>query len=196
MFSSYQLLQASSGPTGISMQDTTMTTQDGDSAISAGVPDKGKSSERSPHSSPKSTPPSAPLTPEEQAAQDQENADAAEQAESTIVVDDENEFDDAGYGTDSRMSESTSMSSLVQNYVYENGWRYHKFREGRYNFPNDDTEQARENMKHSVMITLCQTLHFAPIVEGPQNILDMGTGTGTWAIESTFVNLNTPRGLT
>lgn len=39
-------------------------------------------------------------------------------------------------------------------------------------------------MKHAMMVNLCQTLHFAPIGDNPQNILDMGTGTGIWAIES------------
>jgi methylase of polypeptide subunit release factors len=39
-------------------------------------------------------------------------------------------------------------------------------------------------LKHAMMVNLCQTLHFAPIGDNPQNILDMGTGTGIWAIDS------------
>lgn len=40
-------------------------------------------------------------------------------------------------------------------------------------------------MKHAMVVNLCGgRLHFAPIGENPQNILDMGTGTGIWAIES------------
>jgi hypothetical protein len=69
--------------------------------------------------------------------------------------------------------------------MFENGRRYHKFREGAYNFPNDETEQDREDMKHAMVVNLCgRRLHFADIGENPQNILDMGTGTGIWAIES------------
>jgi hypothetical protein len=79
---------------------------------------------------------------------------------------------------------STSLAPSVRDYTFENGRRYHKFREGQYNFPNDDSEQDREDMKHNMMVNLCQTLHFAPIGRDPGNILDMGTGTGIWAIES------------
>lgn len=59
------------------------------------------------------------------------------------------------------------------------------FREGAYNFPNDESEQDREDMKHAMVLDLCGgKLHFADIGKNPQNILDMGTGTGIWAIES------------
>ena len=69
--------------------------------------------------------------------------------------------------------------------MYENGRRYHRFREGTYNFPNDDVEQEREDMKHAMVKLLCsQKLHFAPIGDYPQEVLDVGTGTGIWAIES------------
>jgi len=44
-------------------------------------------------------------------------------------------------------------------------------------------EQDREDMKHAMIMFLCQQLHFAPIGPNPQNVLDMGTGTGIWAIE-------------
>lgn len=126
------------------------------------------------------------LTAEEEAAQATEGADAAQQAENTIAVDNNrhSSFSDAGYVTDSVGSASTSLASTVRDYTFENGRRYHKFREGVYNFPNDDSEQDREDMKHAMMVNLCQQLHFAPIGENPQNILDMGTGTGIWAIES------------
>ncbi|CCU82865.1 unnamed protein product [Blumeria hordei] len=91
---------------------------------------------------------------------------------------------DAGYFTDSIVSATTSISSSVRDYTFENGWRYHKFREGAYNFPNDDLEQDREDMKHAMIVKLCGgRLHFAPIGTNPQNVLDIGTGTGIWAIE-------------
>ncbi|KAM0439780.1 hypothetical protein ACHAPT_000875 [Fusarium lateritium] len=91
---------------------------------------------------------------------------------------------DAGYESDSVTSASTSIGSSVRDYMYENGRRYHSFREGVYNFPNDDVEQEREDMKHAMVKLLCsQNLHFAPIGANPQNILDIGTGTGIWAIE-------------
>ncbi|KAI0830422.1 S-adenosyl-L-methionine-dependent methyltransferase [Hypoxylon sp. FL0890] len=80
-------------------------------------------------------------------------------------------------------ADSISMSEDVRDYVFENSRRYHKYSEGRYHFPNDDAEQEREDMQHAMIMLLCDgKLHFAPL-ENPQSILDMGTGTGIWAID-------------
>jgi hypothetical protein len=124
-------------------------------------------------------------------AETQEDLDAVAQAEEggEIAVDSEDVSTDAGYESDSRTSASTSLASSVRDYAFENGRRYHKFREGRYAFPNDDVEQEREDMKHAMVKMLCQQLHFAPIGPKPQEILDIGTGTGIWAIESEFYSL-------
>jgi hypothetical protein len=130
------------------------------------------------------------LSPSEQAAQDLENSAAVQQAQNQIDIDSGADAQsitsasESGYETDTLGSASTSLASGVRDYAFENGRRYHKFREGTYNFPNDDSEQEREDMKHSMMVNLCQTLHFAPLGDNPQQILDMGTGTGIWAIES------------
>ncbi|KAI5460967.1 S-adenosyl-L-methionine-dependent methyltransferase [Mariannaea sp. PMI_226] len=49
--------------------------------------------------------------------------------------------------------------------------------------PNDDEEQNRENMKHGLVVYICgDKLHLAPL-DHPQKILDIGTGTGIWAID-------------
>ncbi|OLN81351.1 putative transporter C11D3.18C 8 [Colletotrichum chlorophyti] len=66
---------------------------------------------------------------------------------------------------------------------FEHMRRYHKYKEGSYHFPNDDPEQERENMKHFLVVYLSEgALHEVPLVN-PQRILDVGTGTGAWAIE-------------
>ncbi|RDL41662.1 S-adenosyl-L-methionine-dependent methyltransferase [Venustampulla echinocandica] len=126
------------------------------------------------------------LSPEDQAIQDLEHSSAAQQAQDGIDVDsgtDGQSVSDAGYETDSIGTGTTSLASSIRNYAFENGRRYHRFREGAYNFPNDDSEQEREDMKHAMVVNLCQELHYAPIGSNPQNILDLGTGTGIWAIE-------------
>lgn len=93
---------------------------------------------------------------------------------------------DDGYDTESVSGDSTSLASNVRDYIFENNRRYHKYKEGRYLIPNDDPEQEREDMKHAMIVHLCGgKLHFAPL-EDPQEILDIGTGTGIWAIDSTF----------
>ncbi|PNY25090.1 Phosphoethanolamine N-methyltransferase 1 [Tolypocladium capitatum] len=116
--------------------------------------------------------------------------DALSQAEESIVADSldgrrmMDDESDGGYDSDGFASASTSAESSVRDYLYENGRRYHRFREGSYNFPNDDVEQEREDMKHAMVKLLCsQKLHFAPIGSHPQEVLDIGTGTGIWAIE-------------
>jgi hypothetical protein len=136
------------------------------------------------------------LSAAEQEAQDENAAAVAQalaQAQASIAVDSASdvEVSDAGYETDSLRSGSTSISSSVRDYMFENGRRYHRFREGAYNFPNDESEQEREDMKHAMVMNLCQTLHFAPIYENPGNILDLGTGTGAWAIDSTSCRCST-----
>jgi len=159
-----------------------MTSPPNDSAISVAT-----TSQPQPYQTHTDVPkPPSPLTAEEQEAQDLEHTAAAQQAQDQIDVDsgeDGQSISDAGYESASLGSASTSISSAVRDYAFENGRRYHKFREGAYNFPNDDSEQDREDMKHAMMVNLCQRLHFAPLVEGGGNILDMGTGTGIWAIE-------------
>jgi hypothetical protein len=86
-----------------------------------------------------------------QAAQEADALDAAQQAETTIQARyDASSSDSAsdtgyssGYSSDSDSARSMSLSSSVRDYPFENGRRYNRFREGRYNFPNDDLEQER-----------------------------------------------------
>lgn len=75
---------------------------------------------------------------------------ALEQAEEgSIVIDNDDLGTDDGYGTDSNTTASTSLAESMRDYMYENGRRYHKFREGRYNFPNDDVECVTRQSTHS-----------------------------------------------
>ncbi|KAL2269639.1 hypothetical protein VTJ83DRAFT_1823 [Remersonia thermophila] len=113
----------------------------------------------------------------------EEQAAVQQAEEGSIVVDSDELGTDDGYGSDNNTTASTSLAESVRDYIYENGRRYHRFREGRYNFPNDDVEQQREDMKHAMVKMLCGQLYFAPIGDHPHEILDIGTGTGIWAIE-------------
>ncbi|OLN92127.1 Demethylmenaquinone methyltransferase 1 [Colletotrichum chlorophyti] len=100
------------------------------------------------------------------------------------------EADDAepsenGYatGSDTSSNGSTSLASSVRDFNFENKRRYHRFKEGRYLLPNDDAEQDREDMKHALVVHICEgSLHSTPL-DKPQKILDVGTGTGIWAMD-------------
>ncbi|KAI9829801.1 MAG: hypothetical protein M1826_005378 [Phylliscum demangeonii] len=120
------------------------------------------------------THPAAPI----QSAQNQQ------QHQAPIEVDTDLQSEgDSAYG-DEISTYSASLTSSVVNYQYENGRRYHAFREGSYVFPNDEQENDRLDIhSHMVNITLDGRMHLAPIGPNPQRILDLGTGTGIWAIE-------------
>lgn len=114
--------------------------------------------------------------------------DGDNEGEAVIEADPRAPNVDDGYvsASDGGSAASTSISSSIRDYNFENRRRYHKFREGRYFLPNDDIEQEREYMKHAMVMNLCEgRLHYAPLAN-PQNILDIGTGIGIWAIDSEF----------
>jgi hypothetical protein len=79
----------------------------------------------------------------------------AHQAENIIeaVDSDEDEGYD-GYVSETATRASSSLSSTARDYAFENGRRYHKFREGQYQFPNDEPEQAREDSMEPIPFIL------------------------------------------
>ncbi|KAK0610315.1 Secondary metabolism regulator LAE1 [Lasiodiplodia hormozganensis] len=80
---------------------------------------------------------------------------------------------------------STSLASSVREYKMEHGRRFHAYKDGAYNFPNDDKEQDRLDMVHHMqMLAKDKKLFLAPLSAPPKRILDVGTGTGIWAIEA------------
>ncbi|KAJ5899083.1 hypothetical protein N7495_003827 [Penicillium taxi] len=81
-------------------------------------------------------------------------------------------------------SDTTSLSSSLLYYEYENGRRYHSNRTDFGNrMPNDEAEQDRMDLAHHIWrLLLDGELYKAPI-ENPQKILDLGTGTGIWALD-------------
>lgn len=83
------------------------------------------------------------------------------------------------------LESSQSFASSVRDYLYENGRRYHAYRQGKYPLPNDEREQDRLDLVHYLWKELVNgDLYRAPI--SPSNthrILDFGTGTGNWAFE-------------
>ncbi|KAH7166430.1 S-adenosyl-L-methionine-dependent methyltransferase [Dactylonectria macrodidyma] len=111
-----------------------------------------------------------------------EDVSALGQSGVAIEAETESEYDtSSNYASD--VSETTSTTSSVRNFVYENGRGYHSYRPGQYLLPNDETEQNRLDITHHVFSLtldgdLCRTK-----LENPQSILDIGTGTGIWAID-------------
>ncbi|TKA68710.1 hypothetical protein B0A49_03243 [Cryomyces minteri] len=110
-------------------------------------------------------------------------------AEEDLSMDDDFRPDDASSYSDydDQSDASSFLSSLLssaEDYYWENGRRYHAQGGGRYLLPNDETELDREDMKHHMwMLVTSGRLHLSPIARDPQKILDLGTGTGIWAMQ-------------
>ncbi|KAF5026816.1 hypothetical protein F66182_1100 [Fusarium sp. NRRL 66182] len=85
---------------------------------------------------------------------------------------------------DLEVDDNLDANDSVLNSSFENGRRYHAFREGTYLVPNDDEEQDRMDLVHHIYsLILDGKLHLAPIDNNVQRVLDLGTGTGIWAID-------------
>ncbi|KAL7274387.1 ATPase [Rhizina undulata] len=82
--------------------------------------------------------------------------------------------------------EAHPLTSIARNYKYENGRRYHGYKEGKYVLPNDEAEQDRlDLLHHCCLLALRGQLFVAPVDADwrPKRILDVGTGSGIWAID-------------
>ncbi|KAE8396576.1 S-adenosyl-L-methionine-dependent methyltransferase [Aspergillus alliaceus] len=104
-----------------------------------------------------------------------------------ILVDDNSSGDENDDDDCSRLTSAsglTSLSASITDYRFENGRRYHAYHEGTYIGPNDEAEQDRMGLVHHIYSLLLEgKLHLAPLGKSPRHVLDLGTGTGLWAID-------------
>ncbi|KAF9876781.1 methyltransferase domain-containing protein [Colletotrichum karsti] len=129
--------------------------------------------------------------------------------EDQIAIDekqvDERAYDLAGVSANKRVSESsnlaykrnlnaqslssskTSIADSILNFRIENGRTYHAYKDGKYSYPNDEREKSRLDLQHNqFLLSLNGKLGLAPPNEENsevKRVLDVGTGTGIWAIE-------------
>lgn len=83
-------------------------------------------------------------------------------------------------------TDTTSLASSLQEYLEENGRRYHAYYGPDKNLmPTDEVEQERLDIHHELMLLIAgNELYKAPIKKGAHHkVLDLGTGTGIWAID-------------
>ncbi|KAF4446955.1 hypothetical protein F53441_9426 [Fusarium austroafricanum] len=104
-------------------------------------------------------------------------------AEEQGVIEVDNDSD-SSYSKSTGITDTESLRSSIMAFKWENGRRYHAYQEGAYWAPNDDRQQEAEDLMHEVYrIILNDELYEAPIGDSPQKVLDVGCGTGIWAIE-------------
>lgn len=88
--------------------------------------------------------------------------------------------EESDYAASSFGSDTTSISSSVFAYHYENGRRYTSQRKSGENYalPNDETEQERLDLMHHLFLLFMKGDLFLAPISDPKKVLDVGTGTG------------------
>ena len=91
---------------------------------------------------------------------------------------------DEAYAESTTTSYVTSIKSEISKGVLENERLYPSYGQHDYGMPIDDDELDRMDLQHRKYELVIGDKHFlAPIGPTPQRILDLGTGTGIWALD-------------
>ncbi|KAK3353957.1 S-adenosyl-L-methionine-dependent methyltransferase [Lasiosphaeria hispida] len=107
--------------------------------------------------------------------------DANEQPDFAPDLDEEVNDADANSLAD---SSTTSITSSLLHYRTLHGRTYQASQTTEYWAPNDDTHVGAFDVAHQwLTMMLGDKLYQAPIGDDPKAILDLGTGTGIWAID-------------
>ncbi|KAK1636811.1 hypothetical protein BDP81DRAFT_428403 [Colletotrichum phormii] len=71
--------------------------------------------------------------------------------------------DNGGSEIESIDSSNTSVSSSILDYRFENGRTYHRYKDGKYNIPDDEREMDRLDLQHHIcLMTLGGRLGLTP----------------------------------
>ncbi|KAM6524482.1 hypothetical protein FALCPG4_010094 [Fusarium falciforme] len=131
----------------------------------------------------------APPSPERQQGSPNSQGGSEHHVEPTIEIENAIAADnDSTLGEEPDRS-YVSLSSSIMAYREENGRRYHALSSGKYVLPNDDAENDRLDLQHELYVrTLHGELALCPKARDAKRVLDIGTGTGSWAIDYADVN--------
>ncbi|EQB55382.1 hypothetical protein CGLO_04696 [Colletotrichum gloeosporioides Cg-14] len=126
----------------------------------------------------------APANATENEAPDENTQNVADRQ--VVLLADEGIENDEG-DLRSLASSSQSLNSSIFDHRFENGRTYHKYKDGKYKLPNDETENDRLDLQHHLFrLTFNGRLANCPLLEQDVDIgrvLDLGCGTGIWCLE-------------
>ncbi|KAL8836587.1 MAG: hypothetical protein Q9176_006224 [Flavoplaca citrina] len=136
--------------------------------------------------SPSSHPRTLHLSNQQQDLQCHSHPPTTDEPNNDINIDETPTYADSAYDDAASLNGSVTdtLESAYSRYRWENGRRYHSYRDGAYWGPNDETHNDQQDIAHHAWrLALNNKLYLAPIQKNPERILDVGTGTGIWAIE-------------
>ncbi|KAK1772059.1 S-adenosyl-L-methionine-dependent methyltransferase [Phialemonium atrogriseum] len=109
----------------------------------------------------------------------------AELIPAELPEDNEDDDNDSALGVNDALSSTASVASSVLHYRTIQGRTYHSERYNtEYIMPNDDRQSESIDITHHYLtLLLGGKLFLAPIKDDIQKALDVGTGTGIWAID-------------
>ncbi|KAH8895803.1 S-adenosyl-L-methionine-dependent methyltransferase [Thozetella sp. PMI_491] len=113
-------------------------------------------------------------------------ATAPEETQQRIELDPEVVADDGDSAIDeeSIRGSTASLTSSILEYRSINGRTYQSSKTTEYWAPNDEKHLESFDIAHQwVTMMLGDKLYVAPIGDNPHHILDLGTGSGIWAID-------------
>lgn len=119
------------------------------------------------------------------AAHQQQSGDAApDLIGETLEADSYGDRDSALGDEDFRSSASSFTSVTSANFHHAYGKRYHAYSDAHYILPNNEQEMDRLELQHRIWdVMLSGRLHLAPIRQDISHAIDLGCGTGAWAID-------------
>ncbi|EFX06485.1 methyltransferase type 11 [Grosmannia clavigera kw1407] len=134
-------------------------------------------------------------TPAQPAVNEATTVPPVAQAASTVLPanhwvqqDEENPVDtdaDSTYSISDELSSTASITSSILRYREINGRTYHAEQgDVQYWASNDETQSESMDINHHVLLLSTNNkLYFAPLKDDVHRVLDIGTGTGMWAID-------------
>ncbi|KAI8712342.1 hypothetical protein NCS52_01332000 [Fusarium sp. LHS14.1] len=121
----------------------------------------------------------------EQQAPKEPEAAAAPQAQNEPLPGTQDPDDDADSAIEDNASSTASLSSSILQYRTIHGRTYHSDRgNAEYWASNDERQnEALDIIHHVLTLSHDGKLHLAPLKDNVEKVIDIGTGTGIWAID-------------